>query len=333
MKQLWVFAEIQNGQWTNATTELLTAARGMADTLGGELAAVVVGSDIKALSSTLSGWGVNKAYLVQHSDLSFYNPLAFIEIIVGLAERFGTPEMILFGSTYLGQDLAPAVAARFGTGCAAHCSDLKLGEDGNLQQIIPGLGGSIFGTIVTPSSRPQICTVKAGMLDVDKLVLKEEISPTIIEVEYKPQENAAAIQLSCSRGKPDKGASLGNAKRVVAGGAGVGSSENWSLVEELAASLGAAVGGTRPAVDEGWINHEEMIGSSGITVKPDLYIGVGISGDMMHTVGIKGKGTRVAINNDPKAAIFKLVDYGIAGDFKEIIPALIEEIKLRQAKQ
>lgn len=333
MKQIWVYAEQQNGQWASATRELLTAARGMADTLGGEVAALVIGSDIGEKASSLSPWGVNKVYLVEHPELNYYNPLAYTEIIISLAEKFGIPEMMLFGATYLGQDLAPAVAARFNTGCAAHCCDLKLGDNGLLQQIIPGLGGSIFGTIVTPNNRPQVCTVKTGMLDVPEFPeLKVPISMEIVKVDYQTSDRASAIQLSQTCTKPPREATLESAKVIVAGGAGMGSRENWTMLEELANALGAAVGGTRPAVDEGWIQHKDMIGSSGITVRPELYIGVGISGDMMHTVGIKGKGTRVAINNDPQAAIFKQVDFGIVGDFNEILPALIEEIRHRQAR-
>jgi electron transfer flavoprotein alpha subunit len=302
----------------------------MANTLMGEISAVVIGDQVEALVPSLREWGVNRAYLVQGKELGFYNPLAFTEIITDLVKRFGVPESILFGATYLGQDLAPAVAARLETGCAAHCCDLKLGEDGNLHQIIPGLGGTIFGTIVTPDHRPQVATVKAGMLEMEEGI-KKEVPLDVVKVEYQASGAASAISLSQSRPKPLQKASLGTAKRIVAGGAGVGSRENWALIEELAEAMDAVVGGTRPALDEGWIDHDGMIGSSGVTVRPELYLGVGISGDMMHTVGLKGKGIRVAVNNDPKAAIFKQVDFGIVGDIKEIVPALIQEVRRRKS--
>lgn len=334
MKQVWIFAEHQAGQWTSVTRELLMAARNLADNLGGELGAIVCGDGIENLTLTLSDWQVNRAFLIQHPDLNFYHPLAYTETIISLVEKFGCPEMLLFGATYLGRDLAPAVAARLGTGCAADCCALELDEEGNLLQIVPGLGGTIFATIVTPQHRPQVATVKPGMLDTTETlggskVEAGEIPFEVVRVEAQIPQNVQAIQLREVRRKPPKEARLEEARRVVAGGAGLGGPEGWSMIQELGEVLGAVVGATRPAVDEGWAEHDEMIGQSGRTIRPEVYIGVGISGDMMHTVGIKGKGTLVAINQDPKAPIFNQVDYGIVGDYREIVPALIEEARKR----
>jgi electron transfer flavoprotein alpha subunit len=270
---------------------------------------------------------------VQPKGLSFYHPLVYTETITGLVEDLGSPEMILFGATYLGRDLAPAVAARLATGCAADCCQLKLDGEGNLLQIVPGLGGTIFATIVTPYHRPQVATVKPGMLEGEIVDVEIGIGSgmplEIVRIDARIPKNSQAIQLRSVRQKPAVEAKLEVAQRVVAGGAGLGSPDGWAVLEELAATLGGVVGATRPAVDEGWAEHDQMIGQSGKTIRPELYIGIGISGDMMHTVGIKGKGILVAINQDPKAPIFKQVDYGIAADYREIVPLLTQEIKNR----
>jgi len=331
LKQVWVFAEHQAGQWASVTRELLTAGRNLADRLAGELGVIVVGDELEDLIPTLSNWRANRVFLVQPKGLSFYHPLVYTETITEMVKDLGCPEMILFGATYLGRDLAPAVAARLGTGCAADCCELKLDEQGNLLQIVPGLGGTIFATIVTPNHRPQVATVKPGMLEGEISSLEEkagiEMPLEIIRVEARIPKNSHAVQLREVRRKPAVEAKLEVAQRVVAGGAGIGNKEGWTVIEDLAKTLGAVVGATRPAVDEGWAEHDQMIGQSGKTVRPELYIGIGISGDMMHTVGIKGKGILVAINQDPKAAIFKQVDYGIVADYRVIVPLLMQEIK------
>ncbi len=328
LKQVWVFAEHQAGQWMGVTRELLTTGRNLADELNGELCAVLFGEDLEDSIQSLNNFGVDRAFLVQPEGLSFYHPLVYTETIVAMVEDLGCPEMILFGATYLGRDLAPAVAARLATGCAADCCDLKLDEQGNLLQIVPGLGGTIFGTIVTPHNRPQVATVKPGMLEGELPPLADDKKPLeVVAIEARIPQNCQAVKLRAARRKPAVEATLEAATRVVAGGAGVGSAEGWAVIEELAEALGAAVGATRPAVDEGWAEHDQMIGQSGKTVRPEIYMGIGISGDMMHTIGIKGKGVAVAINQDPKAAIFKQVDYGIVADYRTIVPLLTQALK------
>ena len=331
MKQIWVYAEQQLGRWTDATRDLLLAARKLADRLQGELVAVVCGWEVSSLLPELQQWGVQRVLLAESDAFRFYNPLAFTEALMQMMDRFGCPEILLFSATYLGRDLAPAVAARLGTGCAADCCALDLDAEGNLLQIVPGLGGTIFATIVTPNHRPQVATVKPGMLEVDSKDINAASSFEVAKVEIPVLPASSAVQLRETRQKPPRKAALETAQRVVAGGAGIGGKEGWALLEELAAVMEAAVGATRPAVDEGWAEHDQMIGQSGKTVRPELYVGIGISGDMMHTVGIKGKGIRVAINQDPKAPIFKQVDYGIVADYQEIVPVLIEELKKRKS--
>lgn len=330
LKQVWVYAEQQLGQWTSATRDLLLAARKLADRLQGELTAVVCGWEISSLVSELQQWGVHRVLMAENEAFRYYNPIACTEAVTQIMGRFGCPEMLLFSATYLGRDLAPAVAARLGTGCAADCCALDLDAEGNLLQIVPGLGGTIFATIVTPHHRPQVATVKPGMLEVEEKDITPVSSFEVIGVEVQLPEASSTIQLRETRRKPSREATLETARRVVAGGAGIGGKEGWALIEELAAAMDAAVGATRPAVDEGWAAHDQMIGQSGKTVRPELYIGIGVSGDMMHTVGIKGKGIRVAINQDPKAPIFKQVDYGIVADYQEVVPVLLEELRRRK---
>lgn len=333
MKQIWVYVEQHEGQLAPISKELLLMGRVLADRLHGQLAALLLGDNIAGFISALAGLKIDNIYMIDSSALGFYHPLIFTENIINLTNQFGQPDMILFGATYLGRDLAPAVAARLATGCAADCCGLDLDEDENLLQIVPGLGGTVYGTIVTPHCRPQVATIKPGMLDTSEDLTEASAlaigAPQLHQLEAVLPDRVEAIKLIEARPKPIKEEKLEGARRIVAGGAGIGGKEGWTLLENLAEQIEAAVGATRPAIDEGWADHDLMIGQSGKTVKPELYFGIGISGDMMHMVGIKGKGVRVAINTDPKAPIFQHVDYGIVADYQELVPALLDALQKR----
>jgi len=233
---------------------------------------------------------------------------------------------MLFGATSLGVELAPRLAARLKTGLSAHCIDLQLDADGHLLQMVPGWGGGVVATIKTPDHRPQMATVMPGVMKKLQPAAKsgEAIPLTIGEDLDLSGPEVLEVHREEPQGRP-----LETAGVVVAGGFGVGGREGWQLLEELAKLLGGAVGATRPPVDEGWAAEEQMIGQSGKTVRPRLYIGAGISGMSHHVVGMDESEFVVAINTDPKAAIFEYADLAIVGDCREIIPRLLDELRGR----
>lgn len=226
----------------------------------------------------------------------------------------------------MGVELAPRVAAKVRTGLSAHCIDLRLNNEGHLVQVVPGWGGGVVATITCPEHRPQMATVMPGTMmarspveregeikEIDIRLPELDLGPKVVEIE---KEEPAELPLE-------------KADVVIAGGWGIGGQEDWQMIEELAGLLGGAVGATRPPVDEGWAREEQMIGQSGKTVRPTLYIGVGISGVMHHVVGMDQSKHVISINIDPDAEIFEVSDIIVAEDFRKIVPKLIEEIKTR----
>jgi electron transfer flavoprotein alpha subunit len=320
----WVFAEQINGKIADVGRELLGKARQLADEKGVHTAAVVIGDFEESQVKDLISYGADKVYLLSHPNLKLYSSLTYTRLLEELVNR-ERPEAFLFGAGPLGADLAPRVAARLNTGLSAHCVDLRLNKEGGLDQVVPGFGGSLMATIVCPNHRPQMATVMPGAMKMPEpqerdgevvVVDMGDVAPSCPEiVEFKPKERSAVA--------------LDGADVVIAGGWGMGSKDNWELLEELAGVLGGAVGATRPAIDEGWAPEEVMIGQSGKTVHPKLYIGAGVSGVMHHVVGIQDADVIVAINKDPKAQIFEVCDFGIVGDATKVLPVLISELRER----
>jgi electron transfer flavoprotein alpha subunit len=321
--QIWVFMEQRGGVLHEVGLELLGKARELADVAGGSVAALLLGDDVLPLAENLLAYGADTVLAADRPDLEPYRLLPYTQVLTE-ACRARQPDIMLFGATSLGVELAPRLAARLRTGLSAHCIDLRLDADGNLLQMVPGWGGGVVATIKTPDHRPQMATVMPGVMkkpqpaarsgEVMQLTLGEDLDvsgPRVLEVKQEePQELP-----------------LETAEVVVAGGFGIGDQEGWKLLEELARLLGGAVGATRPPVDEGWASEEQMIGQSGKTVRPRLYIGVGISGMSHHVVGMDESEFVVAINTDPKAPIFEYADLAIVGDQREIIPLLLDELK------
>jgi electron transfer flavoprotein alpha subunit len=271
--------------------------------------------------------GADKVYLGDTPDLAFYQPEIYTEIVVKLAKD-RQPEILLLGSTSMGTELAPLVAARLDTGLTAHCIDIVLDDNKILEQKIPAYGGLI--TISCPEKRPQMATIAAGVFP--KPELDESRTGEIIPLEI-PDKIPGWIQTLEIVREETEGVSLESAPIVVAGGAGAGDPEGWRKIADLAKTLNAALGSTRPAVDEGWIELETMIGQSGKMVSPELYIGVGLSGELQHMVGIVGAKVMVAINNDAKSPVFEQVDFGIVDDCREFVPELIAKIREYQEKK
>jgi electron transfer flavoprotein alpha subunit len=323
-ESVWTFAEQRHGKLMVSSLEMLGGGRKIADKLTTTLAAVLFGHNLEDLAKELIAYGADKVYVADNSLFSFYQSEAYSTVLADLIKQ-NHPEILLFSATTLGRDLAPRVAAKVKTGLTADCVELDVNEQRQLLQIVPAFGGNVMATIVCPKHEPQMATVRPGVMKsldrdesrrgkitkVSTSIRKEDMKIRIVEVvTEKP------------RVLPIEGADV-----VVAGGWGVGSTENWKLIEELAEVIGGAVGATRPAVDEEWALEDQMIGVGGKTVRPKLYIGAGISGALQHTVGIQDSKIIVAINHDPNAPIFEGADFGIIGDLRKIIPCLVNEIK------
>ena len=300
---VWVIAEQIDGRILTVSLQLIGQARKLADELGASVEVVLLGDELDEHPQQLFAAGAARVYLGSDPRLAFYQPELYTEIIVKLAQE-RQPEMVLIGSTDVGRELAPLVAARLETGLTAHCIDLALDENGVLEQVVPAYGGLI--SIICPEKRPQMATVARGVFPTPELDESRTGEVILLDV---PDELPRRVQtLEIVREEPE-GVPLESAPIVVAGGAGVGDLEGWRQIAELAKVLNGALGCTRPAVDEGWAGLETMIGQSGKMVSPELYIGVGLSGEQQHMVGIVGAKVMVAINNDPHAPIFEQVDY------------------------
>ncbi len=324
---VWVIVEQMDGQLLAVSLQLIGQARRLADELRTSVEVVLLGNELDEQPQQLFAAGAASVYLGDDAELAFYQPEIYTEIIVKLAQE-RQPEIVLIGSTDVGRELAPLVAARLETGLTAHCIDLTLAENGILQQRIPAYGGLI--SIICPEKRPQMATVAKGVFPTPEL--DDDRMGEIVPLDVPADLPRRVQTLEIARQEPE-GVPLESAAIVVAGGAGAGDAQGWHQIAELATVLNAALGCTRPAVDEGWARLETMIGQSGKMVSPELYIGVGLSGEQQHTVGVAEAKVMVAINNDPKAPVFEQVDYGIVDDCQEFVPVLIEKIKEYQAER
>jgi electron transfer flavoprotein alpha subunit len=321
--QIWVFIEQRRGVIHDVGLELLGKARELADASDAQVTALLLGDGVTPLAHALISFGADVVLVADHPALEPYRLLPYTQALVE-ACRGHRPDIFLFGATSLGVELAPRLAARLQTGLSAHCIDLQLDADGHLLQMVPGWGGGVVATIKTPDHRPQMATVMPGVM---KKLQPAPRSGQVIPLNLSEDLDRSGPQvLDIHREEPQE-LPLETAEVVVAGGFGVGGPEGWQRLEELAKLLGGAVGATRPPVDEGWAAEEQMIGQSGKTVRPRLYIGVGISGMSHHVVGMEEAEFVVAINTDPKAAIFEVADLAIVGDQREILPLLLAELK------
>lgn len=305
--------------------ELLGKARELAEASGGTVAAVLLGENVARWSGRLIEHGANLVLLAEHPLLEPYRLLPYTSVLAQAVRQY-QPAIMLFGATSLGMELAPRLAARLNTGLSAHCIDLKLDANGNLLQMVPGWGGGVVATIKCPAHRPQMATVMPGVMQKCEPAAR---SGQVIKLPIDADLDTSGPQVLEVHREEPKGRPLEAAEVVVAGGWGIGGPEGWQLLEELVGLLGGAVGATRPPVDEGWALEAQMIGQSGKTVRPRLYIGVGISGMSHHVVGMEGSEVVVAINSDPQAPIFEVADIVIVGDYREILPPLLDEMRSR----
>jgi electron transfer flavoprotein alpha subunit len=322
-KGIWVFAEQEEGCLSEVSLELLAAAKILAEKRRTEVGALLLGHRVHSLEGQLLAYGADRVFCADHPVLEKYLTLPYTRVISDLITQ-RKPEVFLLPATSIGSDLAPRVAARVNTGLSAHCTNLDINDRGELMQVVPAFGGKVMATILCQKHRPQMATVRPGVFRKGQ-PQKEKGNIERIPMEVKPEDLRQKV-IEVHREK-SPAQSIEEADVVVAGGAGIGSPQDWIWVEQLARVLHGAVGGTRPPLDEGWIAEGQMIGQSGKTIRPKLYIGIGISGVIQHVVGIQDAKVIIAINNDPNAAIFQSADLGVVADFRKIVPLLIEEMK------
>jgi electron transfer flavoprotein alpha subunit len=333
-KKVWVFAEVEDGAVAEVSLELVTKARELARQLGGaRVGAFLLGSSVSRLANVLFEHGCDDVYLSEHAELAVYRTLPYTAVITRLIAR-EKPEIVLFGATTTGRDLAPRVASQLLVGLTADCTDLQIGPhedtvrkktyDRVLYQIRPAFGGNIIATIVCPETRPQMATVRRGVMRKDQPQPGRKGNLVRTPADLTPESLVVKV---LERVAAEKKVNLSGANIIVSGGAGVGSAQNFQLIRQLAAVLGAEVGASRAAVDAGFIDKPHQVGQTGTTVRPKLYIACGISGAVQHRVGMQNSGKIVAINTDPEAPIFSIAHYGIVGDLNEVIPKLIEAYK------
>lgn len=330
-KGVWVFVEQVGGHAHEVSWELLGVGRRLANDLGVELAAFVLGENIKSLADEAFGYGADKVYVMDSPVLKHYRTTSYLLGTVGLVNKF-KPEIVLMGATGLGRDLAGAVATDLKTGLTADCTGLTIDKERRLlEQTRPAFGGNIMATILTETRRPQMASVRPHVMP--KIDFQAGRKGTLIEEPCKLAENdiptkVLEIILSASEGAVN----IAGAKILVSGGRGMLNQENFKMLEELAALIGGVVSGSRCAFDEGWIKHERQVGQTGKTVRPKLYIACGISGAIQHLVGMQDSDHIIAINKDKTAPIFEVAHLGIVGDVFEIVPALMEKIKQSKAR-
>lgn len=327
-RDVWIFAEQRNGVLHDVSLELLGKARELADMAESNVAAVLMGHDIRTLPQTLVNHGADLVFVADDPGLKEYRLLPYTHVFESLIKTHA-PDIVLMGATSMGLELAPRLAARIRTGLSAHCINLTFDEAGNMLQVVPGWGGGVVATITCPDTRPQMATVMPGAM---RAVPEENREGRIEEIAVNLPQSSLGPDVLEVKWVAAEEQPLEKADIVVAGGWGIGSGENWELLEELAGLLGGAVGATRPPVDEGWAREGQMVGQSGKTVRPTLYIGVGISGEMHHIVGMDQSKHIISINSNPDADIFDASDTIVAEDYMKILPPLIEEINARTGK-
>ena len=321
---VWVYAEQREGKLMNVAIELLGEGRKLANEIGTELCAVLVGSECDDLVDELFAYGAEKVYYANNPALKQYTTDGYTAAVYRAILKY-KPEVVLYGATHIGRDLAPSVAVKCGTGLTADCTKLDIDpETKGLRQTRPAFGGNLMATIVCPNHRPQMSTVRPGVMQKPEKV--EGRKGELIDLAIKFKKGEIRQEVLDVVKKVGEVASLSDAKIIVSGGAGIGGAEGFDTIRALASKLGGSIGSSRACVDAGWIDHSFQVGQTGTTVKPDLYVACGISGAIQHLAGMQTSKTIVAINKNENAPIFEVADIGIVGDLFKVIPAIIQEL-------
>lgn len=342
MNNVFVYCEIEGTKVKDVALELLTKGRKLANTLGVQLECIIAGSGLDGVENQVMKYGVDKVHVFDAEGLFPYTSNPHTALVVNLFKE-EKPQICLMGATVIGRDLGPRVSSALFSGLTADCTELEIGDfdmkmkndegvlenrhfERQLYQIRPAFGGNIVATIVNPLHRPQMATVREGVMKMEVLdenykaeVIRHDVAKYVPETEYVVK----VIDRHVEEAKHNlKGASI-----VVAGGYGVGSKEGFDQLFEFAKEIHAEVGASRAAVDAGWIDNDRQIGQTGITVHPKVYIACGISGQIQHIAGMQDSGIIISVNNDPEAPINKIADYVIVGNVEEVVPKLIKYYK------
>ncbi len=322
---VWVFIEEKDGAVAPVSLELLGAGRQLADKRKTELAGVIIGDNVRLLAQTAFEFGADKVYIYDDSIYRFYRTETYMRAMLACVEKH-KPEILLYGATSTGKDLASAVATDLPTGLTADTTQLDVEEDtGLLLASRPAFGGNIMATILCKKYRPQMATVRPKVMKTlprikgaSGLLIEENIPITEDDIRTKVLE---IVRTTIKRVRIDE------ADIIVAGGKGLGGPAGFQVIHQLAETIGAAVGASRDVVEAGWIEHHHQVGQTGVTVTPKIYFAIGISGAIQHLVGMQNSGLIIAINKDPAAPIFQSSHYGIVGDALTIVPMLTQAFK------
>ena len=328
-----VFIQQDDGKAAEVSIELICKARELADTLGVGTTGVLIGHKIGDEAKRVAAYGIDELFTVDDEKLAAYTPLPYSNILVNIIKK-QEPQIVLYGATTTGRDVAPRVASELKVGLTADCTDLQIGDHeyrgeeykNILYQIRPAFGGNIIATIVSPENKPQMATVREGVMRMTEP--DPSYKSKITSVEAKTEDGLFLTKI-VKRVKEEKDVDLKGAQIIVAGGIGVGTKEDFKLIKDLAHLLGGEVGASRAAVDAGLISKDHQVGQTGTTVRPKLYIACGISGSIQHRAGMSDAARIIAINTDPEAPIFQIAHYGIVGDLKEIIPRFIKAYRAK----
>ena len=332
---VWVFVEQEGGKIADVSLELVSKGAELAAKLNVKLEAVLLGNNVEQCCPTLFSYGCQKVFLAEDPRLEPFTVLPYAKVIMDLI-REKKPNILLFGATMKGRELAPRVASEKLAGLTADCTDLKIDDfddivnnkfySNKLMQIRPAFGGNIIATIVNTWDDPQMVTVREGVMKMDAPDPSRKGEIERVKVALTAQETVVKV---IERVRQEKSVNLKAAQIIVAGGYGVGSKENFKLIHQLAEVLGGQVGASRAAVDAGWIDHDHQVGQTGVTVRPKLYIACGISGSVQHRAGMTESKKIIAVNTDPAAPIFSVAHYGIIGDLNSVIPMMIKAYKAK----
>lgn len=321
---VWVFAEQREGKLTPVVIELMAEGKKLADEIGTYLGAVLCGKGVDGLAQELIRYGADRVFYCEDDLLEPFTTDSYAIAISRAIEEY-KPEIVLYGATHIGRDLAPRIAAKVNTGLTADCTKLEIDpEDKKLMQTRPAFGGNLMATIVCPDHRPQMSTVRPGVM---------------AKAEYDPKRTGEVVRMSISIAPEDlrtrvrdvvkslgETVSLTDAEFIVSGGKGIGGPEGFKLLRQLADKLGGSIGSSRACVDAGWIDHAYQVGQTGTTVKPKVYIACGISGAIQHLAGMQSSDTIIAINKNENAPIFGVADIGLVGDLYQIVPEIIAQL-------
>lgn len=321
---VWVFAEQRGGKLMPVVIELLGEGRKLAQQIGTELCAVLLGENVADLARECIGYGADKVYVADAPELKDYTTDAYTKVIYEAIQQY-KPEIVLCGATHIGRDLGPCLSVKCETGLTADCTKLEIDPvDHKIMQTRPAFGGNLMATIVCPEHRPQMSTVRPGVME--KAAFDPDRTGEIVTLKPVFADGDLRVKVLEIVKNLENAVSLTDAKVIVAGGMGLGSKEGFDLLAKLADRLGGVVAASRACVDAGWAPHSWQVGQTGTTVKPAIYIACGISGAIQHVAGMKDSGYIVAINKNPSAAIFELADYGIVGDLYDVIPAILDAL-------